>query len=214
MNKLFNNKKGGAIGLIIVIGLLVLAAAWIIMVWTSAPTSTKEVSFLGWSEKITTQNKGAIFLLDVGTFVFGKVPEPLFDLTTSLAGAIIIMSLLGIMLGLIFGDVFKNFSSLTPWVSYSVGAILAVILVNLKVTGYYLLRMTEIFGFLGGIAMFAALFASFFFFFLVEWGIGSAGPWLMKRKAMQFDQKAKVGSTAVISSINMFKAAGRALASP
>jgi hypothetical protein len=115
-DKLFTNNKAE---LLIIINCFYVSSGLDNYGWDFCSHFHKEVSFLGWSEKITTQNKGAIFLLDVGTFVFGKVPEPLFDLTTSLAGAIIIMSLLGIMLGLIFGDVFKNFSSLTPWVSYS-----------------------------------------------------------------------------------------------
>jgi len=141
-------------------------------------------------------------------FVFGEVPNSLLASSNGPASAVIVIIALTGLIALTFGDIIKNFSSFGEGTSWAIGITLAIIAANLKVSAYLILGLTSIFLPLGVFAVYGGLFASFAAFFVVEWGIGSLAPWIMRRKSMQESAKAKETTGTILNAIQSYRQVG------
>ncbi len=132
------------------------------------------------------------------SFVIGDIPSNMLKYTNDFS-ALIIVACMWAMMILIFGDVLKLFSSLTPKIAWGVAILLGVIAANLTFLAKFAAALTQIFIGLGVFAVYASLFASFVAFFAVEWGMQSLRPWIIRRRSMQLAANVKTTTQNAIA---------------
>lgn len=130
------------------------------------------------------------------TYIFGGVPTWLSNYNVSPTGAIIITIAIFFLIFITFGDVIQNFSTFSPPVAWITAFLMAIVAANLKFTVSVMSVAIGIFAPLGGIAVIAGLAAAFVAFFGVNWGIGSIGPWLIRRRAMMRAERMSTDAAA------------------
>ena len=187
--------------------------AWMFLIsdygaaWTSTLSIDTEVNSFG-----NTLGDSFAWL----DFVFGGVPKWLDDRVGE-TSAVIITILVFLLLFITFGDIFQQFSSFSPPIAWVSALFISGIAANLKAIVVIIGFFVGIFAFLGGLAVVVGLFASFVAFFAVNWGIGSLGPWVMRRKAMMHAQKnaiaTEAGAINVAAAVKGMKRIGKSLAS-
>ena len=181
----------------LVIAFVVFVVGWTLMNSQFFANWTKDFSI-----DTTTQSFGQVIGAPFSWMdaLFGGVPTWLSN-QVSVTSAVVVVLLIWLMLFVTFGDIFSQFSTFSKPVSWVVGFAIATIAANLKAVVVVLGVGVGIFAFLGGLAILAGLFASIAAFFAINWGIGSLGPWVMKRKAMMDAQKAEVRSIQKASAV-------------
>jgi hypothetical protein len=137
---------------------------------------------------------------NVMNWVFGGVPAWLDDKVGS-TSAVIVTILVWLLLFVTFGDIIHQFSTFSSPVAWISALALSIIAANLKAIVVLMAFFIGIFAFLGAFAVLAGLFAAFAVFFAVNWGVGSLGPWVMRRKAMMFAEKEDIKSQQKASSV-------------
>jgi len=209
------NKRGAGMPKFLVWLLFVLAVVGVF--WVLAVSGL--ISFGGIDFDTTTQGfdevygSGFKFL----NFIFGGVPQWTDSLVGPNSAAIITIAMF-FLLFITFGDILAVFSTFSKSVSWFAGFLLAVIVANLKGVVGILAVFIGVFGGIGGgLAVTLGMLAAFVAFFAVNFGIGSLGPWIMRRKAMmkaqESDIRSQQGATAVNSAIKGMKSIGKELAS-
>ena len=147
-------------------------------------------------------------------FILGGVPKWLNDKVKPTSAAIITLAIF-LLLFITFGDIIANFSTFSKNVAWISGFLIAVVAANLKAIVVILGFFIGIFAFLGGLAVLVGLVASFVAFFAVNWGIGSFGPWILRRKAMMEAAKESIkteaGAKQLAAKIRGLHEAGEAL---
>ena len=147
-------------------------------------------------------------------YIFGGLPAWLVN-TVGVNSSIVITVGMFILIFITFGDVIDTFSTFSPPVAWISAFIIAVIAANLKALVVLLSFAIGIFAFLGAFAVVAGLLASMFAFFAVNWGIGSLGPFVMRRRAfMKADEQAakmKAGGTKLKGAIEGLQEVGEGL---
>lgn len=150
------------------------------------------------------------------TYVFGGIPTWLPEFGVGSASGLIITIAIFFLVWVTFGDIIQNFSTFSPPVAWISSFLIAIIAANLKFSVVILSIAIGVFAPLGGIAVVAGLVAAFVAFFAVNWGAGSIGPWVMRRKAMMYAQRTDIetqeGAEEVASAVQGMKRVGRSLA--
>ncbi|MEK6844375.1 MAG: hypothetical protein AABX83_03015 [Nanoarchaeota archaeon] len=129
------------------------------------------------------------------TYVFGGIPAWLVT-NVGQNSAIIITLFAWILLFVTFGDIFNSFSTFSTPASWVIAFAIAVIAANLKGIVVMLGFFIGIFAFLGGIAVVVGLGAAVAVFFGVNLGIGSMGPWIVRRAQMMGAEKKAIEAEA------------------
>lgn len=129
------------------------------------------------------------------TYVFGGVPEWLVEQVGE-NSAIVITLFAWLLLLVTFGDIFQNFSTFSAPASWVIAFAIAVIAANIKAVVIFLGLFVGIFAFLGGIAVIIGLFAALVAFLAVNWGIGSLGPFILRRRVFIKAEKEAIESEA------------------
>jgi MFS family permease len=145
-------------------------------------------------------------------YVFGGIPSWLVTIVGQTSAIIIVMAIF-LLLFITFGDIIATFSTFGKEVSWISAFLIAVITANLKGIIYIIGFFIGIFGGLGGLAVLVGLGGAFVAFLAVNLGIGRLGPWVMRRKAMQYAAKSEAGAEKVKGAIKGMKEIGKELAS-
>lgn len=161
------------------------------------------------SEGGAGQNAVTLFGNVLG-FIIGKIPDNMIASSGNMSSLIILICF-WIMLALLFGDVLRNFSTLSSGISWAVAVLMVVIAANLNFLANFVSVLTGVFIGLGVFAVYASLLSSFLVFFAVEWGIGSMAPWVMRRKGMQRALKSQEATQTILDAITHYKQVGREL---
>ncbi len=160
-----------------------------------------------------TSSVGKNFVALIGNvlgFVVGEVPVK--DGNTGMSAFIVIVCIWA-MIALVFGDILRNFASLSKNICYPVGILLAIAAANLGMIAGFVSRLTGFFAGFGMAAIYLGLGASFVAFVVVEMGIGKFAPWIMRRKSMQEAIKAKHTTGTILDAIKHYKEVGKELSS-
>ena len=128
-------------------------------------------------------------------YVFGGIPSWLVN-QVGQTSAVIITLFTWLLVFVTFGDIIAGFSTFSQPVSWIVALAISVIMANLKAIVIVLGFFIGVFAFLGGLAVLAGLVAAFIAFFAVNWGIGSFGPWVLRRRTMMIAEKTAIKSEA------------------
>jgi len=166
-----------------------------------------------------TSTAGKNFATLIGNvlgFVVGEVPVKsavgVGEKVRTGMSALIVIICIWAMMALLFGDVLRNFASLSRNISFAVGILLAIAAANLGLLSGFVSTLTGVFAFFGVAAMYLGLGTSFVAFVLVEMGIGRAAPWIMRRKSMQEAVKAQHTTGTILDAIKHYKDVGKELA--
>lgn len=118
-------------------------------------------------------------------YIFGKVPSWLPGVSdgTGRSAAIIVLATFFLIL-VTFGDVLQSFSTFSRPVSWIVAVLMTIIAANMKAVVAVLGLFIGIFSFLGGLSVLVGLLSAFVAFIAVNWGIGSLGPWIIRRRML------------------------------
>jgi hypothetical protein len=175
------------------------------------------VDYIKTSSAGTNVNLGAVLgvendkvwgpITKVMGLIFGAVPQLLVDSSGAL-GAVIVVIALWVLIVLMFGDIIKTFGTFSPNISWWIAVLIGIIGANLKLVTSLAFIFTAIFIPLGIFAAYAGLLSAFFVFFVVSWGIGSFGPFLMRRRAMR---EAESSTTLALATIRHYKDIGKEL---
>jgi len=201
------NKRGSWTSfLVILAAIFVIVFAVILVAWF-----LNTDIFGSWSGGITvdksTVGLGEILGTPWGimTYIVGGVPQFLLDSGVSDISAVVITFSIFLMIFLTFGDIMYTFGTFNKAISWIVAFLLSIIIANLKGVVVLIAFFTGILGVLGGAAVFVGLGTAFVAFLLVNFGIKSAGPWLMSRRIMMeatksdaktYKEALKIGSAA------------------
>ena len=168
-----------------------------------------------------TSTAGKNFATLIGNvlgFVVGEVPVKsavgVGEKVRTGMSALIVIICIWAMMALLFGDVLRNFASLSRNISFAVGILLAIAAANLGLLSGFVSTLTGVFAFFGVAAMYLGLGTSFVAFVLVEMGIGRAAPWIMRRKSMQEAVIAKHTTGTILDAIKHYKDVGKEISSP
>lgn len=213
MNKKANSFMYAFLGILALIVILIIIYAILPSSSEQTFTSPKDILSTSFhpSSEVGTNALG-VFGNILG-FIIGGIPNNIIA-SSGKIGALIILFAFWIMLTLIFGDILKNFSTLSSGISWWVAILLVIIAANLKFLGSFIGVLTGLFVGLGTFAVYASLFSSFIVFFAVEWGIGAMAPWIMRRKGMQRALKSQENTRTILNAITHYKQVGRALSTP
>ncbi len=174
-------------------------------------TSVSEVLNIQFNPSSDAGERVVNVLGSILSFVLGSIPNIMLSLTNEM-GALIVLICIWAMLALVFGDIFKNFSSLSASTSWAVAILLVIAAANLGVLNIAVARLTYVFAFLGAFAVYAGLFASIIAWFAVEWGIGGLSEWIMRRKQMKAlqkeDQEAMQKTNTILNAMRNLNAIG------
>ena len=148
------------------------------------------------------------------TYVFGGIPTWLKGLVGE-NSAIVITLFTWLLLFVTFGDIFAAFSTFSKPASWVIAFAMAVIFANLKVLVIILGFFIGIFAFVGGFAVIVGLLTAFIVFIGVNWGIGSIGPFIIRRKmlllAARHAAESEAGGAEISGTIEGLEKIGEAL---
>lgn len=151
-------------------------------------------------------------------YIFGGIPAFLADegVGVGMGSAAVITVAVFLFIFITFGDIIDTFGTFSTPVAWAVGFLIAIIAANLKGVVVVLGAMTGIFAWLGAAAVFVGLGATFVAFIVVNLGIKSWAPWLMRRKAMmeaaKFDAAADAGGKKLASTVDALGNVGDSIA--
>lgn len=132
------------------------------------------------------------------------------DFNTTTAGGEIGGLITALMIWLIifagFGDILENFSAFSRGIAWVMAFALAVVGANVGLIQYVTVWLVGAFVWAGSFAMFAALLAAFFAFFVVNWGISGLTTWVSNRQKMM---KAATGRTYASEGLRTMKKVGQ-----
>ncbi len=148
------------------------------------------------------------------TYVFGGIPTWLKNLVGE-NSAIVITLFTWLLLFVTFGDIFAAFSTFSKAASWVIAFAMAVIFANLKVLVILLGFFIGIFAFVGGFAVIVGLVTAFIVFIGINWGIGTMGPWIIRRRllltAARHAAESEAGGEEVSGAIEGLEKIGEAL---
>jgi len=210
---MIKNKKGASRGFKITLGVLAaITVIILIMILAVAKGEAIKESFskgtIQMGDFLSSSSEGVKTSLNYISYIFGPIPNYLQEVTTNKFGPLIIVFAVWFLIFLTFADVIATFGTFSKEVSWGVGALITIIAANLKGTVYITLLFTTVFATLGLLGIFAGLFSAIVVFFIVNWGIGSAGGWLGKRRQLE---KVAKGEAYLKSGIKGLTGAGKEL---
>lgn len=172
---------------------------WIDEKEISKPELKKPIEIL--EKQFEATSKSAVAMRSgIGTILgifIGKVP--LLDVGEGKGnpmGSLIVILCLWIMFALLFGDIIKNFGAFDQKIAYVVGILLATITANLGMIHGTMIFFTKVLAGFGIAAVYIGLGAAFVVFIMIELGLTSFAPWLMKRKLMSGIHKSNIEADA------------------
>jgi len=130
-------------------------------------------------------------------YLFGE-PSNVAPNATS---GIIITIAVWILIWVTFSDVIATFSTFSPFVSWTAGAMIGIIAANLGLLTGLVATLTGIFAFAGTVAIYIGLGAAFVAFIAVNLGLTSLRKWILTRKAMMDESTAKAGGYRIAGGI-------------
>lgn len=199
------NKKGATgdftkspifwiIVLTIIVAVIIFAIPYLSTLFSDNIAAEKAKGISGFNDIISSSSGASIALLNIADIVFGKIPNSLLDQTTSDVGAVVIAIAVWFLIFLTFGDIIATFGTFNFGISWAIGFLLAVISANLQLTTNMTLFASSIFISLGLVGLFLGLGSAFVAFILVNFGVRSAKPWLIERRALMQAATGKVGA--------------------
>jgi hypothetical protein len=139
---------------------------------------------------------GSSGFVNVFRYVFG-VPVQLGSVITSIVVTIAVW----LLLFFTFGDIIASFSSFSKWVSWVIAGLMTLIMANLGFVVKMTIFFVSVFAFVGTISVYVGLGTALVVFLLVNFGVASAGRWIMNRRilmrASQVEVQNKAGGTDI-----------------
>jgi len=212
---MLKDKRGATTWLWILVGIAVLITVMSFFLGdiTNAISNVSVSGATKISEFYTGNNFIFSYVTKGADYIIGAVPENILDSSNKFSGLIIVIAL-WILIFLMFGDILANFGGFSKEISWAVAFLLVVIGANLKMVTAIAAVLTAIFLPLGVFAVYAGLFSAFVAFFVVEWGIQSMMPWVMRRKGAQEAARAQHNTGTILDAIQHYKKVGKELGTP
>lgn len=198
------NKKGAAtdflkspvfwtVAVVIVFTISVFLFPFLSSLFSDTISTEKAKGISGFND-VLTDSAIPESILTISGFIFGQIPNALLDQTTSAIGAVIIAIAVWFLIFFTFGDIIATFSTFNKSISWAIAFLLAVISANLQLTTNITLLASSIFVSLGLVGLFLGLGSAFVAFVLVNFGVQSAKPWLIQRRALMEAATGKAGA--------------------
>jgi hypothetical protein len=124
--------------------------------------------------------------------IIGPVSSEVRGMVPSDSAAYAVIIAIFLIIFVTFYDIIHTFSSFGRWTSWWVSLGLGIIAANVGFVNRTFLWVTSIFLGVGITAVWVALLGAFVLFFLVNFGVSFAGPWILKRKALMNAAKSNV----------------------
>ncbi len=218
---MIRDKRGAAKGLLIFLAIIIVIGI-LLYSFNYNPLSNISVEdkgvktvqdILNEQFSVSSEGAGKRLISVVGgilSLVIGDVPNNMISEGSKGMSALIVIICMWLMMILIFGDIFRNFSSLSDNISWIIGLLLAIAAANLQMLQKFAATATALFAGLGALASFAGLFASFIAFFVAEWGLEAFKPWLERRVEMIKSGNVREAKFLIRQGIDTLASTGRA----